>query len=49
LKKLSSPEREQWKQEMDEEYRSFQENEAWELVTLPIGKKVTSKWVFKKK
>jgi len=47
---LSSPEREQWKQAMDEEYRSLQINEAWELVTLPKGKKVVkSKWIFKKK
>jgi hypothetical protein len=36
---LSTPEREQWKQAMDEEYRSLQINEAWELVTLPKGKK----------
>jgi hypothetical protein len=47
---LSSPEREQWKQALDEEYRSLQINEAWELVTLPKGKKVVkSKWIFKKK
>jgi hypothetical protein len=47
---LSSPQRVQWKQAMDEEYRSLQINEAWELVTLPKGKKVVKyKLIFKKK
>ena len=35
---------------MEEEYHSLLKNETWELVNLPLGRKlVKCKWVFKKK
>ena len=35
---------------MKEEYHSLQKNNTWELVTLPLGRKlVKCKWVFKTK
>ncbi len=39
---------EKWKQAMEREMESLRENEVWELVKLPLNKKVVgSKWVFK--
>lgn len=39
-----------WKQAMDEEIKSLQENDTWDIVQRPNGKNiVTCKWVFKTK
>ena len=39
-----------WQVAMDEEMTSLQENTTWELVPLPLGRKlVQCKWVFRKK
>ena len=38
---------ERWKNEMNKEYSSLQENNTWCLVDLPHGKKaIGSKWVY---
>ena len=40
----------EWDAAMDEEYRSLMENDTWDLVPLPKGKKlVRCKWVYKTK
>ena len=40
----------QWKAAADAEYQSLLENETWELVELPAGRKpISCKWVFKVK
>jgi hypothetical protein len=47
---LSTPEKVQWVKAMEKEMKSLQENEVWDLVELPRGRKpVGSKWVFKVK
>ena len=47
---LSSPEKDCWLEAMEKEMSSVQENDVWELVDLPEGRKpVGSKWVFKAK
>lgn len=47
---LSSPNAEKWRNAMNEELNSLQENQTWELVKLPHGRKpISSKWVFKVK
>ncbi|CAB0009315.1 unnamed protein product [Nesidiocoris tenuis] len=47
---LESEERELWRKAMQEELDSLAENETWDLVTLPKGKKVvTNRWVLKVK
>lgn len=47
---LSSPDQAKWKVAMETEMRSLRENEVWELVKLPPGRKtVGSKWVYKQK
>lgn len=39
-----------WKEVMVDEMAYLNENEAWDLVELPTGRKpISSKWVFKKK
>ena len=39
-----------WQVAMDEEMNSLQKNTTWELVSLPLGRKlVQCKWVFQKK
>jgi hypothetical protein len=39
-----------WKRAMEEEMASLDNNEAWDLVELPIGRNpIGRKWVFKKK
>ena len=39
-----------WKVAMDEEMNSLQKNTTWELVSLPLGRKlVQCKWVFRTK
>ena len=39
-----------WKVSMDEEMNSLQKNTTWELVSLPLGRKLVQyKWVFWKK
>ena len=36
-----------WQTTMKEEYNSLQKNDTWELVDLPLGRKlVKCKWVF---
>jgi hypothetical protein len=47
---LRSPEIENWKQAMDNEYQSVIEHKTWELVPYPTGKKVIrTKWVYTRK
>ena len=47
---LSNPEKEHWAEAMEKEMKSLQENEVWDLVELPRGRRpVGSKWVFKVK
>lgn len=47
-KALRSPQAEQWKLAMKEEYESLMKNNTWVLVDPPKGRKiVTGKWVFK--
>lgn len=47
---LSSSEKEEWKTAMNSEIESIKENNVWELVELPEGKRIVgSKWVFKRK
>jgi len=44
------PERSQWEKAMEAEMRSLKENNVWDLVELPKGKKaIGSKWVYKVK
>ena len=46
----TGPDREKWQAAMETEMMSMQENEVWDLVTLPAGRKtVGSKWVYKLK
>lgn len=45
---VESKDSERWIAAMDDELRSIDENETWELTDLPVGRKaVGSKWVFK--
>ena len=38
----------EWKEAADSEYQSLMENETWELIKLPSGRKpVGCKWIFK--
>ena len=47
---LTSNHAKEWKEAGDSEYRSLIENETWELVELPSGRKpIGCKWVFKVK
>lgn len=47
---LSRADKDMWKQAMKEEIRSFEKNNAWELVSAPAdGTIVECKWVFKRK
>ncbi|CAI7888101.1 unnamed protein product [Closterium sp. NIES-53] len=47
---LSGPLKKEWKAAMDAEFNSLIENETWELVELPEGRRpISSKWVFKVK
>ncbi|KAJ8717783.1 hypothetical protein PYW07_005713 [Mythimna separata] len=47
---LSGPNAKQWKQAMDEEYKSLLDNNTWEVTTLPDKKhSIPCKWVFKTK
>lgn len=40
----------EWKNAMKDELKSLEENNTWELVNLPVGKRtIKSKWVFKTK
>ena len=49
-KTLEGDHAENWKAAADSEYQSLIENETWELVELPPGRKaITYKWVFKVK
>ncbi|CAI7875044.1 unnamed protein product [Closterium sp. NIES-54] len=45
---LESSDAEEWKNTMENELKSIEENGTWELVELPEGRKaITSKWLFK--
>lgn len=45
---INSNQRDSWKQAMDREIEALQENNTWELVVLPAGKRaISSKWVYK--
>ncbi|CAI7774796.1 unnamed protein product [Closterium sp. NIES-54] len=45
---LESSDAEEWKKAMESELNSIEENDTWELVELPEGRKtITSKWLFK--
>ncbi|XP_046977607.1 uncharacterized protein LOC124543428 [Vanessa cardui] len=47
---LSGPNAKQWKEAMDEEYKSLIENNTWEITTLPSDKRaIPCKWVYKVK
>ena len=47
---IHGPEGDQWKQAIKEEYDLLIENNIWDLVPLPNGRKtLKSKWVFKRK
>ena len=47
---LSSPEKQEWKTEMDKEMQSTHENDVWDLAELPKQRKaIGCKWVFKQK
>ncbi|KAH9648687.1 hypothetical protein KPL70_025692 [Citrus sinensis] len=47
---LRSSESDQWKLPMEEEMKSLYQNQTWELVKLPKGKRVIgNKWVYTKK
>ncbi|KAH9753759.1 hypothetical protein KPL71_015193 [Citrus sinensis] len=47
---LRSSESDQWKLAMEEEMKSLHQNQTWELVKLPKGKKaIGNKWVYTKK
>lgn len=47
---LSGTNAKEWKEAMDEEYKSLLENDTWELTTLPANKRpIPCKWVFKTK
>ena len=47
---LSTPEKAHWLDALEKEMMSLQENEVWEMVELPKGRKpVGCKWVFKAK
>lgn len=47
---LGGPEKEQWLQAMNNEMKSFSENDTWELVDRPSsGTVVKNKWVFQRK
>ena len=46
---IDSIEGEFWKKAMDEEMKSLRNNDTWDLVSLPNGrKKIGSKWVLKR-
>jgi hypothetical protein len=50
MEAINGPEAENWKAAVEEELRSFEENNAWELTELPdSGTVVKCKWVLKKK
>ena len=47
---ISSPDQSRWRQAMKTEMKSLKDNNVWDLVELPSGrKKVGSKWVYKLK
>uniref|UniRef100_A0A2A4J3A4 Reverse transcriptase Ty1/copia-type domain-containing protein n=1 Tax=Heliothis virescens TaxID=7102 RepID=A0A2A4J3A4_HELVI len=47
---MGSTEREEWSKAIEEEMKSFHDNDAWELVDKPSGVRIVQcKWVFKKK
>lgn len=47
---MISPKKVEWKMAMEEEIRSLIENQTWELVVLPPGKKtIGCKWIYKMK
>lgn len=46
----NGPESAQWTQAMNDELKSFEDNEAWKVVDLPVNSTVVPcKWVFKRK
>ena len=47
---MSTPEKEEWLEAMVEELNTIEDNNTWDLVELPYGRKaIGSKWVFKTK
>lgn len=47
---LKSNDSVQWREAMDDEYKSLMENRTWDLVGLPRGRNVIdNKWVYKVK
>lgn len=47
---MKSGQRDHWKEAMDHEMKALQENDTWELVDLPAGKRaISNKWVYKVK
>ena len=46
----TSSEKQEWRKAMKSEMKSLEDNDVWDLVNLPSGRKIVgSKWVFKKK
>ena len=46
---IVSQDKKEWKVAMESEMKSLQENNVWDLVELPPGRKmVGNKWVFKR-
>jgi len=47
---MKSSDRESWMEAMDHEMKALQENNTWELVQLPLGRKaISNKWVYRVK
>ena len=45
-----SPQWSDWKMAMDDELKSLKENDVWDVIPKPVGRKiVASRWVFKAK
>jgi hypothetical protein len=46
----ASPQWSDWKKAMDDELKSLKENDVWDVIPKPVGRKiVASRWVFKAK
>lgn len=47
---INSPQSNEWKKAMDDEFKSLKENKTWKLMKLPKGRRaVKSKWTYKLK
>ena len=47
---IQSPKKERWQSAMDEEMQSLWQNQTWELVSLPLGRKaLKNRWIYRLK